>query len=123
IAEKGMFLVANLVTYFEMKKHAAEYGMNSDMLAKNDLVIDGALRSLEICKRAGVPVGFGTDLLGQLQVEQSREFEFRSQVLSSVAIIRQATSIGAQILRQDGRLGVISPGAFADMLLVEGNPL
>ncbi len=52
MAEKGMFLVANLVTYFEMKKHAAEYGMNSDMLAKNDLVIDGALKSLEICKRA-----------------------------------------------------------------------
>ena len=43
MAEKGMFLVANLVTYFEMKKHAAEYGMSSDMLAKNDLVIDGAL--------------------------------------------------------------------------------
>jgi hypothetical protein len=42
MAEKGMFLVANLVTYFEMKKHAVEYGMNSDMLAKNNLAIDGA---------------------------------------------------------------------------------
>ena len=57
MAEKGMFLVANLVTYYEMKKRAAEYGMSSDMLAKNDLVIDGALKSLEICKRHGVPVG------------------------------------------------------------------
>ena len=44
--------------------------MSADMLAKNDLVIDGGLRSLEICKRAGVPVAYGTDLLGQLQVEQ-----------------------------------------------------
>ena len=35
-----MYLIANLVTYYEMKKRAAEYGMSSDMLAKNDLVID-----------------------------------------------------------------------------------
>ena len=55
MAEKGMFLVANLVTYFEIKKHAAEYGMNSDMLAKNDLVIDGALKSLEICNVMAFP--------------------------------------------------------------------
>jgi imidazolonepropionase-like amidohydrolase len=67
MAEKGMFLVANLVTYYEMKKRAAEFGMSADMLAKNDLVIEGGLRSLEICKRAGVPVAYGTDLLGQLQ--------------------------------------------------------
>src|SRR6267154_4709852 len=73
MAEKKMYLGANLVTYFEMKKHAAEYGMSSDMLAKNDLVIDGALKSLEICKRYGVPVAYGTDLLGQLQVAQSEE--------------------------------------------------
>ena len=78
MAEKGMFLVANLVTYFEMRKHAAEYGMSSDMLAKNDLVIDGALKSLEICKRHGVPVAYGTDLLGQLQVAQSDEFTLRA---------------------------------------------
>src|SRR5215218_6841252 len=70
-----------------------EYGMTSDMLAKNDLVIDGGLRSLEICKRAGVPVGYGTDLLGALQVEESREFLLRSEVLSPIEIIRQATRI------------------------------
>jgi imidazolonepropionase-like amidohydrolase len=44
MASKGMFLVANLVTYYEMKKRAAEYGMSSDMLAKNDLVIEGGLQ-------------------------------------------------------------------------------
>src|SRR3954452_20537399 len=68
MAKKGMFMVANLVAYYAMKERAAEYGMSSDMLAKNDLVIDGGLRSLEVCKRAGVPVGYGTDLLGALQV-------------------------------------------------------
>src|SRR4029077_16307657 len=123
MAEKRMFMVANLVAYYAMKERAAEYGMTSDMLAKNDLVIDGGLRSLEICKRAGVPVGYGTDLLGALQVEQSREFLIRSEVLSPIEIIRQATLVGAQIVREEGRLGVIEPGARADLLIVDGDPL
>jgi imidazolonepropionase-like amidohydrolase len=123
MAEKGMFLVANLVTYFEMKKRAAEYGMSSDMLAKNDLVIDGALKSLEICKRHGIPVAYGTDLLGQLQVAQSDEFTLRAEVLSPAAIIRSATTIGAQVVRMENKLGCLKPGAFADLLVVDGNPL
>jgi imidazolonepropionase-like amidohydrolase len=123
MASKGMFLIANLVTYYEMKKRAAQYGMTADMLAKNDLVIEGGLRSLEICKRAGVPVAYGTDLLGQLQSEQSREFLIRAEVQRPIEIVRAATLIGAQVLRQVGKLGCLKPGAFADLLVVDGNPL
>jgi imidazolonepropionase-like amidohydrolase len=123
MAEKGMFMVANLVTYYAMRERAAEFGMNSDMLAKNDLVIDGGLRSLEICKRAGVPVAYGTDLLGALQVEQSQEFTIRAQVMSAIEIIRAATTIGARIVRQEGKIGTLKTGAYADLLLVDGDPL
>jgi len=123
MAEKKMFLVANLVTYYEMKKRASEYGMNSDMLAKNDLVIEGALKSLEICKRHGIPVAYGTDLLGQLQVAQSEEFSLRAQVLSPAEIIRSATTVGAQVVRMEDKLGCLKAGAFADILVVDGNPL
>ena len=123
MAEKGMFLVANLVAYFAMKERAAEFGMTADMMAKNDLGIEGALRSLEICKKAGVPVAYGSDLLGQLQIEQSREFQLRSEVVSAIEIIRSATSIGAKILRMEDKLGTLKAGAFADILLVNGDPL
>ncbi|MCB1971178.1 MAG: amidohydrolase family protein [Geminicoccaceae bacterium] len=123
MAENDMFLIANLVTYYEMKNRAAEFGMSAESLQKNDMVIDGGLRSLEICKRAGVPVAYGTDLLGQLQGEQSGEFGLRSQVLSPMEIIRQATLIGAQVLRQEGMLGCLDAGAFADLLLIDGDPL
>jgi imidazolonepropionase-like amidohydrolase len=123
MAEKGMFMVANLVAYYAMRERAAEYGMTGDMLAKNDLVIDGGLRSLEICKRAGVPVGYGTDLLGALQVEESREFIIRSEVMSPIEIIRAATTVGAQIVRQVGKIGTLRAGAYADLLLIDGDPL
>lgn len=121
--ERGAYLVANLVTYYAMRERAREFGMSAESLAKNELVIEGALKSLEICKRNGVKVGYGTDLLGQLQVDQSREFLLRQEVLSPIEIIRQATLVGAEIVRMEGRLGVIEPGAFADILVVDGNPL
>ena len=123
MASKGMLLVANLVTYYAMREPGAVLGLTADMQAKNELVIEGGLRSLEICKRAGVPVAYGTDLLGPLQAEQSREFVLRREVLSAAEIIRSATLVGARVLRQEGKLGCLRPGAFADLLIVEGNPL
>jgi hypothetical protein len=98
-------------------------GNNAIFSNENDIVLDGALRSLEICKAAGVKVGYGSDLLGQLQVEQSREFMFRAEVLKPLEIIRQATTVGAEILRQEGKLGIVEPGAYADLIVVDGNPL
>jgi len=123
LKSKGGYMIANLVTYFIMKERAAQFGMTADMLAKNDIVLEGALRSLEICKAAGVKVGYGSDLLGQLQVEQSREFMFRAEVLKPIEIIRQATTVGAEILRQEGKLGVVAPDAYADLIVVDGDPL
>lgn len=123
MAGKGMFLVANLVAYYAMKDRAAQFGMTAESLAKNDLVIDGGLRSLEICRRAGVPVAYGSDLLGELHWEQSREFQLRSEVVPAADIIRSATTIGAQVLRMEGLIGTLAPGAYADMIVVDGNPL
>ena len=78
---------------------------------------------LEICRNAGVEMGFGTDLMGELNDAQSREFIIRSQVLPPVEILKSATSVNAKILQQEGKLGVIADGAFADILVVDGNPL
>src|SRR5499427_3764605 len=123
MATRGAFLVANLVTYAVMKERAAAFGMTPEMLAKNDVVLEAGYRSLEICKRAGVPVAYGSDLLGPLQEEQSREFLIRGEVMKPIEVIRAATTIGARVLRREGKLGVIAPGAFADLLVVDGNPL
>src|SRR6266540_1964212 len=123
MADKGAFLVANLVTYHAMKERAAQFGMSADMLAKNDVVLAAGYRSLEICKRAGVPVAYGSDLLGPLQEEQSREFLIRGEVMKPIEVVRSATTVAARVLRREGTLGVIAPGALADLLLVDGNPL
>jgi imidazolonepropionase-like amidohydrolase len=123
MAEKGMFLVANLVTYYAMKDRAAKFGMTPESLEKNEIVLEGGLRSLEICKRHGVPVAYGSDLLGELHWDQSREFTLRREVVAPIEIIRSATTIAARILRHEGKIGTLAPGAFADLLIVDGDPL
>jgi len=70
-----------------------------------------------------VPVAYGSDLLGPLQEEQSREFLIRREVMKPIEVIRSATTVAARVLRREGTLGVIAPGALADLLLVDGNPL
>ena len=121
--QKGMYLVANLVTYYAMKDRAAQWGMTGESLEKNEIVLTGGLKSLEICKRHGVPVAYGSDLLGELHWDQSREFVIRQEVVQPIEIIRSATTIGAEVLRMVGKVGTLKPGAFADLILVDGNPL
>jgi len=43
--------------------------------------------------------------------------------MPAIDVIRSATLIGAEVVRQEGKLGTIAPGAFADLLVVDGNPL
>jgi len=120
---KGMYLVANLVTYYAMKERAAALGMTPESLAKNDIVLQGGLQSLEVCKRHGIPVAYGSDLLGELHWDQSREFVIRAEVVPPIEIIRSATTIGAEVLRMPGKVGTLQPGAFADAIVVDGDPL
>ncbi len=123
MAEKGAFVVANIVAYVAMKERAASLGMLPEMLEKNEMVLEGGYKSLEICKRNGVKVAYGTDLLGALAEDQSREFSIRTTVVPAIDVIRSATIIGAEVVRRPGKLGVIEPGAWADLILVDGDPL
>jgi imidazolonepropionase-like amidohydrolase len=97
--------------------------MGQENLEKNKVVMEAGLHSLELARDAGVRMAFGSDLLGQLQPDQSKEFAIRAQVLSPLEILRSATVVGAELLGRPGELGVIAPGALADLLVIDGNPL
>ncbi len=123
MAKNGVYMVPNLIAYDAMKRRAKELGMPPEMLEKNDEVLKYGFSELELCRKAGVKMAYGSDLLGALEDEQTREFQIRSEVMPAIDVIRSATVIGAEIIRQEGKLGVIEPGAFADLLVVDGNPL
>ena len=122
MAERHAYLVPTLVTYDSLKRRGPEYGLSAYSLDKNAIVLEAGLRSLEIAHAADVKIGFGSDLLGQLQDDHCREFLIRAEVMSPQEIIRSATIVNAEIIRQSGKVGEIVPGAFADLLIVDGDP-
>ena len=123
MAKKGVYMIPNLVTYDAMKRRAKELGMPDVMLEKNDEVLKYGYRELELCRKYGVKMAYGSDLLGALEDEQTGEFAIRGEVMPAIDVIRSATLIGAEVVRQEGRLGTVQPGAFADLLVVDGDPL
>lgn len=123
MAKRGAYLVPTLVTYEALSRHGRELGFPEESLAKLADVVAVGSQSLKIARAAGVKMALGSDLLGELQRYQSDELRIRSEVLSSGEIIQSATLIGAEVLQRESKLGIIAPGAFADMIAVDGNPL
>jgi imidazolonepropionase-like amidohydrolase len=123
MAEKGAYAVPTLITYDALAKHGPSLGFPQESIGKIDDVRKAGLKSLELFKQAGVKMAFGTDLLGDLHQHQSAEFRLRAQVLTPHEVICSATSVAAEILNMGGRLGVVAPGAIADLLVVDGDPL
>ncbi|MEB0060280.1 amidohydrolase family protein [Variovorax sp. LG9.2] len=122
MAEHDAFAVPTLVTYEALTVEGEKYGLPPESAVKIASVRDAGLRSLEIFQRAGVKMGFGTDLLGESHRLQSDEFTLRAQVLSPAEVIASATTIGAEVLNMTSKLGRLIPGAFADAIVVDGNP-
>lgn len=117
----GAYLVPTLATYAAF--HAAG-GMDLSQFQVQKLkrVQDRGIEAIRIAKAHGIPIAFGTDLLGQMHAQQSSEFGLRLPAMTPAEILRSATSVGAALIGQEGRLGVIEPGAAADLLVVAGDP-
>ena len=52
-----------------------------------------------------------------------REIELLAEAIGSMAAIRAVTSVAAQYLRQQDNLGSVAPGRYADLLIVDGDPI
>ena len=100
--------------------------------AKADEVWPGIARSYELAKKYKIKTAWGTDVLFSRALAQQQ-----GAILASLArwytpaeALVMATSTNAELLALSGKrnpypgkLGVVEPGALADLLLVDGNPL
>jgi imidazolonepropionase-like amidohydrolase len=123
MAEADAFLVPTLVTYKAIAEQGRSYGFSEENFRKLDEVMAAGLQSVRNAAVANIKIGFGTDLLGDMHVRQCEEFLIRSEVQTPFEILKSATSVNAELLGKCGELGVVAPGAVADLLLVDGNPL
>ena len=81
------------------------------------------MHALELADRAGVQIAYGSDLLGDLQRRQTEEFRIRAAVQKPADILRGATTVAARLVRMEGEIGTLAPGAHADLILTRHNPL
>jgi imidazolonepropionase-like amidohydrolase len=123
LREAGAFYVPTLATYAALAEEGREHGFPADQHRKVFEVLDAGLGALELAHRAGVPIVYGTDLLGGMHRRQLTELTLRAEVQPAAAVLRSATTVAARLLGLEGRVGVVAPGASADLLLVDGNPL
>lgn len=120
--EAGAFLVPTLATYAACSAESGKLGFSPGMLAKLDRVKSRGVEAIRIAKSAGIPIAFGTDLLGHMHAFQSMEFGLRLPAMKPAEILQSATSVGAELIGQSGKLGVVAPGAMADLIVVSGDP-
>ncbi|WIE41894.1 amidohydrolase family protein (plasmid) [Agrobacterium tumefaciens] len=121
--EAGAYLVPTLVASDILTQFAEKYGFSSNSMRKIAQVRDQGLKGLSIARKSGVKIGFGTDLLGiELHDYQGEEFTLRAKVEDPVDTLISATSVNAEMMMMEGRIGVIRRNAVADILVVEGDP-
>lgn len=121
--ENGCISVPTLVTYEKLGVEGPSLGLPPASVAKVDSVRLAGMESLSIMRDAGLPMAYGTDLLGEMHRHQSEEFVIRARVLPPHEVVASATHIAAKLLRMDGQIGCIAPGASADLVVVDGDPL
>src|SRR5450432_1174403 len=123
VAERGAFVVPTMVIIEQLVETGRQLGFAPQSQAKAEVAWKSAIAGLDIMRSAGVKLCYGTDLLGSLYMHECREFTLRAQVFTPVELLRQATSIAADMMMQGGKLGCVAEGAHADLIVVDGDPL
>jgi imidazolonepropionase-like amidohydrolase len=123
IAEIGAFVTPTLSIIKALIESGAALGLTPVSQAKAREVYTYGLSALSDMKMAGVKVAFGTDLVGNLYKQQTREFLLRRDVLQPIDILRSATSVSADAMMLGSQIGKVAVGMIADLIVVEGDPL
>jgi imidazolonepropionase-like amidohydrolase len=100
-AEKGCIAIPTLVAYDALWLEGKALGLGPTEFDKS-VVRSGGLKSLEIMHDAGLPMAFGSDLLGGLRKYHCMEFELLAEVLTPAEIIRSATVGAGGAVPDDG---------------------
>jgi len=120
----GTWLVADVYNGDYTEEVGRRDGWPEEILRKNRDTTDIQRAGFAKAVRAGVKIGFGTDAVIFPHGENARQFAYMVRYgLSPLAAIRSATIDAARCLGQDHDLGSVTPGKFADLIAVDGDPL
>jgi imidazolonepropionase-like amidohydrolase len=122
MAEKGAFLVPTLVAYDALDRRGKQFGLLPVSQAKNREVLDSGKDAVTRARAAGVSIGFGSDLMGELEDDQLLGLQLQCEPDGILNVLRSATSVNASLIQRID-LGRITIGAKGDVVVLDGNPL
>ena len=121
MARHNAFLIPTLAAYDAMDRRGDGLGLTAVQKAKNLEVLDHGKRAIDIAAAAGVRIGFGSDLMGDLEDDQLVGLRLQVEVQGPIAAIQSATAVNAALIgRHD--LGRVAVGAVADLLVLDADP-
>lgn len=121
VAQHGTFVVPTLAVVDGILNGPIQ--LPPAMLEKAKMVGDKAHEAARHCLEAGVKLGLGTDLFGALHGREMHELVIRADVTGALNTLQSATAINAELIGMKDQLGVIKPGALADLLVLDGDPV
>jgi imidazolonepropionase-like amidohydrolase len=123
LKESGCWYVPTLATYDIMVKRGEEFGIPPYFLRKMKQVQEHSLQAVENAKKAGVPMGSGADVVGPGTPYKGLELELKARVLGPMEAILSATKMNSKLMEMENQVGTVEEGKYADLLLVDGDPL
>lgn len=122
--EHGTYLVPTLYLGDWMMENAEQTHMPPPLLAKAHEVIPAARKNIAHAFASGVKVAFGTDAAVYPHGLNAHEFAVMVKLgLTPLQAIQAATVNAADLLGWSGKVGTLEPGACADIVAVEGDPV
>jgi imidazolonepropionase-like amidohydrolase len=120
MAQHGVALLPTLTATEAVSEYSGKYKRGDAPTAR----MQAAAQAFKAARAAHVIVGNGSDIGVFAHGTNYREVEWLVRDgMSPLEALRAATVVDAKILRREGELGVVKPGAFADLIAVPGNPL
>jgi imidazolonepropionase-like amidohydrolase len=130
IAEKGAWL--SLQPFLD-DEDAIPFPEGSDQKRKFLTMVAGTDTAYRFAKKYKIKTAFGTDVLfdPKLAAKQGKQLAKLKRWYTPFEVLKMATHDNAQLLKmcgprdpyQKGELGIVKEGAYADLILVDGNPL
>ena len=121
--EHDAFLIPTLVTYYALKEEGKALGLPQVSYEKIDTVLEKGMNSVKLAYDGQVRMAYGSDLLGDMHRRQLEGFKLLGEIMPSQEVLHAATIGAAELLRMEGKIGEIIPGAYADLLVMDDNPL
>lgn len=118
--KQGTWLVPTLIAYYYWNSPP-----DTPAGKRDEIRINLHNASFQKAYKAGVKIAFGTDV-GAFRWTENIAAEFTKMVelgMTPMDAIRTATTNAAELLDMQGQLGVIAPGAYADVVAVSGDPV